>query len=574
MNFLDRLIFAVSPKAGLRRYRQKAVSYAAGERRLGQKYWKAPASGPNAELGPKLDLIRARTRQMVRDNPYASRAVAVLVAHQIGTGIEARFADKNVKAAWDEWAERCDHDQMNTLGGLMALAARTRCEGGEAFIRLRVISQAEARRRGLRVPLTLQVLEGDMVPLWTTRVQPPQTMVAGIEFNPDGTRAAYHMRRRHPGETDGILAPALDDLERVPADQIIHLYRALRPGQVRGVPDFAPVLLRLKQLDDFEDAALELAKAQSLLGVFVTSPDPMSDPDGGDATAPAFELYPGMVHNLPAGSEPKFLQPSGGGGFEPFALHELMAISSGLGVTYDQLTGDLRQANYSSLRAGKIEFRRMVSQDHWLMFLPRMCMPIWSAFDRVAQILGVTRMGMEAPLWQPPKFEMIDPLKEIEAMILSARAGFETWDQLVASLGYDPAEQAQEIAKANERFDRLGIILDIDARRTASAGKAQDARQNAVIEIGATGSAAPAAPAPPAAQDAGYAAMAQSMVDAIRSAPAPVVNVSVEAPQVQAGDVKVDVHAHIPRRGVVQKTVTGYDADGRIIGISEVEADE
>ena len=490
MNVLDRLIAAVSPSAGLRRARQRDAikNYAAGKPRLGQKYWRAPNSGPNTEIEPSLELMRSRARQMVRDNPYAARAVAVLVAHQIGVGITARIAGDGVQDAWDAWAAKCDHDGLHDLSGIMALAARTMAEGGEAIIRLRMVSPANARKRGLAVPLTLQVMEGDMLPLTVIGSARNGNMIKnGVEFAPDGSRVAYHLRKHHPGEKGGVTASLTSELDRVPAEQIIHLFRVLRPGQIRGVPDFAPVLLRMKQLDDYEDATLEQAKAQSLLGVFITGPDPLDAPLGDDSGTPAFELYPGMVHNLPGGSEPKFLQPSGSGGFEPFAMHQLLAIGAGLGVTYDQMTGDLRQANYSSLRAGKIEFRRKVEQDQWQLFVPRMCMPLWDAWKRAADVL--MRMDGASVEWQPPHFEMIDPGKEIDAAIASVRAGFATWDQAVAGFGLDPVKQAAEIAKANARFDELGLILDVDPRRVANAGSAQDARQNAAVEIAATGAA-------------------------------------------------------------------------------------
>ena len=492
MNALDRIIAAVNPAAGLRRARQRTAleAYAAGRKKTGQKYWRAPATGPNAEVEPALDLLRSRSRQMVRDNPYAARAVSVLVAHQIGAGITPRISSGDVQALWDDWAAKCDHDGMHDLGGLMALAARAMAEGGEALIRIRVVSRGEARRRDLPVPITLQVMEGDMLPLSTTYLPRPFKIENGVEFAADGTRVAYHIRREHPGESRRMGETPVDDLERVPADQIIHLFRVLRPGQVRGVPDFAPVLLRMKQLDDYEDATLEQAKAQSLLGVFITTPDPLETPTGGDEASPAFDLYPGMVHNLPSGTEPRFLTPSGAGGFEPFAMHQLLSIGAGLGVTYDQITGDLRQANYSSLRAGKIEFRRKVEQDQWHLFIPRMCAPIWAAFQRAAEILRPMDGVMVE--WQPPRFEMIDPGKEIDAAVASVRSGFETWDQVVSSFGYDPEKQVDEIARANTRFDERGLILDVDPRRVANAGTAQDARQNAAVELGVSRPRAPA----------------------------------------------------------------------------------
>lgn len=496
MNLLDRIIAAVSPSAGLRRARQRQAlrSYAGGKPRLGQKYWRAPPTGPRAEIEPALPMLRDRSRQMCRDNPYAARGISVLVAHQIGTGIVARIGDAMLQEAWNEWAKRCDHDGMHDLSGIMALAARTMAEGGEALIRLRVISQAEARKRGLLIPLTLQVLEGDMLPLSTTYLPRPGRVENGIELAEDGTRLAYHLRLHHPGELRRLGETPVDDLERVPADQIIHLFRMTRPGQLRGVPDLAPVLIRIKQLDDYEDATLESAKAQSLLGVFIGSSEPLDEPEGGTAEQPAFELAPGMVHNLPAGTQPYFLTPSGAGGFEPFALHSLMGIATGLGTTYDQMTGDLRQANYSSLRAGKIEFRRKVEQDQWHLFVPRMCVPIYNAFMRLARVRFMVNVE-PAVEWQPPRFEMIDPYKEIAAAKESVRCGFETWDQVVSSFGYDPEAQADEIARANARFDDRGLILDTDPRRVAAAGNAHDPKQVAAVEIDATGAARPMPPA-------------------------------------------------------------------------------
>jgi capsid protein len=65
--------------------------------------------------------------------------------------------------------------------------------------------------------------------------------------------------------------------------------------------------------------------------------------------------------------------------------------------------------------------------------------------------------------------------------------GLKTWAQAVSEQGYDPDRQANQIAEANEMLDALGIILDVDPRRANATGSAQDAAQNAAIEIAATG---------------------------------------------------------------------------------------
>lgn len=509
LNLLDRLVGAVSPERGLRRAAarvrmDRVAAYAAGRPTLRTKNWQAPGTGPNAEIAPALATLRQRSRQMVRDNPYAARAVSILAAHQVGYGITARWDDPRAQELWDRWIKVCDLAGMQGLEGVQWQTARTRAESGEGLIRLVRLTPAQMAARRVPVPLQLELLEGDFLPEDTISLRDARfadrRVISGVEFDAAGRRAAYWLRRRHPGEQAAYLR--IDEgLDRVPAEQVLHIFRVLRPGQVRGVPDPTSVLLRLKELDDYEDAALARAKTEAMLGVFFTGPDPMEG--GGEGTGTqadpfSLDLFPGMATQLPAGLEPKFLQPGAAGPFEPLALHHLHAAAAGFGVTYDQLTGDLRQANYSSLRAGKIEFRRMIEQDQWLLFIPRMCEPIADAFVQAAMDSGMLpyRPDGYAREWGPPRFEMVDPMKEIGAAIASVRAGFSTWQDEVAGFGYDPRNQIKRIAEWNSQLDDAGVILDTDARRTAGSGGAQDAAQNAAVEIAATGAAMPRQEAP------------------------------------------------------------------------------
>jgi len=504
MNVLDRIVAAVSPRAGLRRARHRLAlqavrAYEAGRITPRTQRWRAPDSGANAEIGPALSRLRARARQMVRDNPYAARIVSVLAAHQVGCGIRPRpntgdpALDRQALALWESWARRCDAAGMHDFYGLQLLAARARAESGEALVRFVRPGPAEMRRLGLPVPLMLDVMEGDFLDVAKNEARADGTrVVQGVELDARGRRARYWLLREHPG--DG-LALGSATADPVPAADVLHIFRALRPGQVRGVPDLAPALLRLRQLEDYEDAALEAAKVQATLAVFLQTMD-ATDLPGSPADRDPIELMPGLVAELPPGTEPKFLQPSGAGAFEPFALHTLMAAAAGAGVTYDQATGDLRQANYSSLRAGKIEFRRMIEQDQWLLFIPRLCQPVWDAFVQAAVVAGALppREGGYPVEWTPPRFEMIDPTKEIPAWRDGVRAGMMPWTEAVSELGYDPTWVADEIARSNAMWDDRGLVLDSDPRRTNQAGGAQDARQNAAVEIAATGAALPTDP--------------------------------------------------------------------------------
>ena len=98
---------------------------------------------------------------------------------------------------------------------------------------------------------------------------------AGIEFDRLGRRVAYHLYRSHP--EDGALAPMSGtggmDTVRVPAAEVIHLFRPLRPGQIRGEPWLARALAKLNELDQYDDAELVRKKTAAMFAGFITRLD-------------------------------------------------------------------------------------------------------------------------------------------------------------------------------------------------------------------------------------------------------------------------------------------------------------
>jgi lambda family phage portal protein len=130
----------------------------------------------------------------------------------------------------------------------------------------------------------------------------------------------------------------------VPASSVLHLFDRLRPGQVRGVPWFAPVILKLRDLDEYDDAELVRKKIEACFAAFVTGSDDeetlgaaATDADG--RRVESFE--PGMIEYLAPGKDVKFATPSAGGDYAEYMRVQLHAIASGVGLTYELLTGDL-----------------------------------------------------------------------------------------------------------------------------------------------------------------------------------------------------------------------------------------
>lgn len=490
---LDRLILSLSPQWALRREVARAhlryiQAYEAGRTDRRTAGMRAPDTGANAQIGPFIRRLRSRARALVRDNPYANRIVRIQAAHQVGYGITPRSntrekaIDAQVMALWEEWAARCDVNGQLDFYGQQALAARARAEAGEVLLRLRRIGAGAARARRLRVPLLLEVVEADFLDDSQTELLVNRTRkIHGVEFDADGQRVAYHMLANHPGEN--LAFNTLHETQRVPARDILHIYRIDRPGQVRGVSDFAPVLLRIAALDGYEDAALEKARIEACLTAFVTAnADPSRGPlassvqEGGDPNAPRVVRFgSGMINFLRPGESVETVAPTGAGQFEPFALHSLMAIAAGAGVTYDQATGDLRQANYSSLRAGKIEFKRAIEQDQWHMWVPRFCQPVWDAFIDQAVISGALpdRPGGYPVRWSPPPMEMVDPSREIPAIVTAMRSGLLPPQQAIGERGDDWRDNIEQYREFNEAIDAAKVVLDSDPRRTATSGVAQ-----------------------------------------------------------------------------------------------------
>jgi lambda family phage portal protein len=475
-NALDNVIGFFNPEAGVKRARarmtlEQARKYdgAAGGRR--NQNWHAPSTSADAALGPSLERLRNRSRDLSRNNPFAARAVQVLVNNTVGGGVlgqihsRSRNRASRWNQAWEDWAKNphlCDHDGRADFWGLQALVFRTVVESGECLIRKRIDPRAE-------FPLKLQILEPDFIDDGTKDglTEDGGYIRQGVEYGPNDERIAYHLHRQHPG--DRVLALHKYETVKVPADEIIHVFRRDRPGQGRGVPWGAPVISRLRDFDDFSDAQLLKQKISACFTGFVI--DSESQDTGG--TPPLAEsLEPGSIEILPAGKDVRFASPPSVGEFDQFSRSMLLQIAAGYGVTYEALTSDLSHANYSAARMGHLEFARNVDCWQKQILVAQMLGPIWGWFKQSAEIIGDDPADVRMH-WTPAKRELIDPQKEVGAIIEAVRGGLMSLSEAIRRSGYEPGEVLAEIARDAAMLDELGLILDTDPRNVTAAGMLQ-----------------------------------------------------------------------------------------------------
>jgi len=442
--------------------------------------WSPVASDVNTLVFRNADTLRSRSRDMVRRNPWATNALDAFVGNSIGTGIKPQPLHidaeqrEQIQALWLRWTDEADATGLTDFYGLQALACRSVMEAGECFIRLR----PRLPKDGLSVPLQLQLLEAEHLPTNETRkLENGNYIRAGIEFNGIGKRVAYHLYREHPG--DALNPMASTELVRVPAESVLHLFRPIRPGQLRGQPWLTQVLIKLYELDQYDDAELVRKKTAAMFAGFVTknAPEDVLVGEGAaDANGAALTgLEPGTLQVLLPGEDVKFSNPADvGASYETFMRVQLRSIAAGMGITYEQLTGDLTGVNYSSIRAGLLEFRRRCEQFQHQVIVFQMCRPIWRAWIDAAVLAGALPAGdgNYDVKWIPPGFAWVDPLKDIKAQIMAVRAGFKSRAEVVSEQGYDAEEIDREIAADNTRADQLGLEYDSDPRKETNDASA------------------------------------------------------------------------------------------------------
>jgi lambda family phage portal protein len=301
-------------------------------------------------------------------------------------------------------------------------------------------------------------------------------IVQGVEFDAIGRRVAYWLFREHPGaswRTTGLAGSS-----RVPATEVEHVFRSTRAGQVRAVSWFAPVLLKMRDFDEYDDASLMKQKIAACLAVLTFDTEGTDDALGTKTDDPLVEtLEPGMITRIGAGQSVEVVQPPAVNDYDKFSAVQLRAIATGLGVAYEDLTGDYAGMPYSAARMSRIRHWVRVEGWRWRMLIPRMCVPVWAWVMSAALLAGRLDPGDVGPAdWTAPPMPMLDADKEIAAIVKRIRAGLISWPEAVRELGLDPDELLAEIAASNKKIDGLGLVLDCDPRVMSGQGQKHAAK--------------------------------------------------------------------------------------------------
>ena len=472
--------FAGAPIAGPQRARAPSrarAEYDGASYSRRTESWRRNGRDSNAELHPAaIQALRGIAREMCRNNPYAANAKWKLAQYLVGSGIRFHVYKNGVKdkgltdlARVHFESTACDADGRSNLYGLQLIAAQTMIESGEVLVRRRW----RRKRDNLPAPFQMQVIEPDWMHMLTSLpLDNGGVRIQGIDFNAIGQRTGYWLWSKHPGS----VVPVTLDVKLVAAEDIAHVYRTHRPGAVHGESWFAPVVVRIKDFGEFEDAQLVRQKIAACFAAFR-----MGDPDGDpvatedsngealDIQPSSFAIEPGIIEELPAGTTVEFANPPTVGDYEPYSRVSRQAIAAGLGIPYEVMTGDLSNVSFISGRIGRLDFKQLIESVQNSVLIPQLCEPSARWLLDAWNMQGLDTTGVTIR-WTPPSFPMMSPETEIPATRDAIRSGQQTISGAARQRGQDPDEFLQELAHDFALLKELGLVLECDPGQVTQVG--------------------------------------------------------------------------------------------------------
>jgi lambda family phage portal protein len=498
---VDNLVGVFSPRKKLERLAAKHTLKAiagggytgASRTRKALQGYNPGISDANSDIVDDLKTLRARGRDLVRNNPLARSAALIFKNSVVGTGLEVspalpyKFLNMELEEA-QEWAEKTkflfktwaenpnaiDFNRTSDFSQLQSLAVFNVFQSGDIFGLLPM-----EKREGQTIETRVRLIEADYISNPNGQANNDK-IIEGIELDEYGRPLAVHISKKHPNSK--IRSTSANEWQRVDIlkngrRNVIHLMDPDRVSQLRGVPWIAPVIEKLKQLDRYSDAELTASVVSAMFTIFIKQPMPseggllsdMIEPEESiSQSAKDLEMAPGAVLGLGEGEEIQSANPNRpNAAFEGFISAITSEIGSALGLPAEVLTKQFN-SSYSASRAAFLEaWKTFKSVRKWLV--SGFCQPVYMAWLEEMVARGVIdapgffdseeyRFAWGSTTWRGDAPGQIDTLKETKAAILQMEAGIKTGEDITPELfGTDYSKNIQRVAFEADERDKLNL---------------------------------------------------------------------------------------------------------------------
>lgn len=510
--------------------------------------WAPAIRSADADLLPDKEMLDARSRDMVRNDAYVQGGANLHKDNIVGSHylLNARPATKVLLGVQDDvWEEEfqeeveekfelvaestdnwLDASRQNTFTEMVRMAVGIHMFGGEFLASVEYVRDDAS-------PFKTAIQMIDLDRLSTA----PLSMIdrnvrGGIRYNARGAPVAYQIRTQHPNDLRWQID--LPDWKEIPKRkpwgrmQIIHIFEQIRVDQSRGVAEMTTALKEMRMAHKLRDVNLQHHVTQALYAAAVTSDLPteaimsaLGQTNNSEQVAAAVSGYANgylsevgkyvgeakglrvdgvRIPHLYPGTKLELLSPGKGGplGTE-FEQSILRYIASSIGVSYEQLSRDYTNTNYSSARAAMTETwkymqsRKKLVADKFASIIYRLWLEEAINNNQITTFpkskapmlytnnaLNLNFQAISRADWVGASRGQIDELKETQAAVLRINNGLSTAEDELARLGKDWRKVYRQLKREQDRRESLGLMFaatDPNVMNALSAETPAEGRQ-------------------------------------------------------------------------------------------------
>lgn len=485
--------------------------------------WSPSTGSADSDILPSKPILDARVKDMARNDAFVKSGINIHKDSIVGAqftlnskpeyellGLDETWAEEfqtEVEAKFTAYAESLAN--WSDAAGKNGLTAQVRLAIGTELMVGEVLAISEWVEEPNRPYSTaFQMIDPDRLSDPSTINPFGDRLRGGILHNTRGQAMGYFIRSKHPGNyqswgIDGHQHKFIPARKRWGRQQVIHIFDQTRPEQSRGVSVMVAALKEMKMTKGFREVVLQNAVVNATFAASIESELPAEAVfaqmgAGGDSMTEAIMNYGGSflaaVDKYSGNSRnahlngvriPHFypgtklqLRPAGQGGplGNDFEQSLLRYIAADLDLTYEQLSRDYSQSNYSSLKGAinetekSMRARKRMTADryastlfmNWLeealakgdiTAMPSRAPNFWD---------GMNREAYAACTWIGGAGGQIDELKETQAATLRLKYQLSTHEDELARMGKDWRKVYRQLAREKKMRKDLGIELEAD----------------------------------------------------------------------------------------------------------------
>lgn len=421
------------------------------------------------EIHTSWQSVTNKIRALDRDNSHVAGMRRRFVASLVGEGAWPRpkILKNNAENKYDYEAEI-----NNQILERWELWAKDACANGDSVYQLQRIAASHffidggllIRRVIVDGKLRLEPIEFDNLDRNKDCDDGRIRIVDGKELDEFNRVVAYWIKPRHPAELD-------TESRRISAEDVIDLFDRERASSVSGISRLACSTMNFYNIGMYRADTMKLARVGTGFGVFVETDFPDEYFQNGAPTDQEDNVYdyiiPGGIHYLRPGEKIAQVNPENPGtNYAPFLKAELQSASVGAGMSYESVSNDGSNTNFSGSRQ-MLLFERAMIRYTFAIFEERFYSKMYEWFiEHEVYFNGLRMPDYEnkkahylRASWSRPKTEWVDPLKDANAAMTEINMGANTLTEFCENAGRDIEEVVATRKYEKELFEKAGLIV-------------------------------------------------------------------------------------------------------------------